>query len=232
MILHMSSIMTAEPKVFSVTDKNGRIITLTLHVGGVANLVLVNGAIPDDEQETLLSHIDAGTWTPETKKRRVQQFGAAFSYKTKRASIPAPPLPHWLDTILVKLEKLKLSPQGGFDQCMINDYPPGAGIAAHCDSIHAFADKIISVSLGCPMWIDFENIKNPILKTRIWLAKGDILYMNNASRYDWKHSIAARKTDECPTNPGRVYKRTRRVSITLRKLLSRPQPQPQPQALP
>ena len=54
-------------------------------------------------------------------------------------------------------------------------------------------------------------------KREIFLEPNSLLIIRDEARYDWKHGIAARKTDKYN---GRTYARNRRISATFRKVIA------------
>ena len=209
---------------YNVIDpSSGTSLTQINHIENIEGLVYVKGAITMADQCNLLQHIETGTWVKETTGRDIQQYGRGFNYRTKLAVDEAPPLPQWLAPVIKKLDALDLTPAGGFDQVIINKYVAGTGIAFHCDSKKAFLDTIVSISLGCPVYMQFQpndpaKRKNNKPKN-VWLEVGSVLCMKGPARNDWQHRINARRTD---VHSGITRTRGTRISITLRKLVSVP----------
>ena len=78
-----------------------------------------------------------------------------------------------------------------------------------------FGDTVLSISLGSACVMTLTELRGraavPLL-----LAPGSLLAMAGAARYDWKHGIAARKSD---TYDGATIARGRRVSLTFRTII-------------
>lgn len=91
------------------------------------------------------------------------------------------------------------------DQVIINEYLPGQGISPHIDCIPCFGEVICSLSLFSSYVMDFIKDK----KISMLLEPKSLLILSGSSRYDWKHGIAARKTD--------IYNNSR-ISITFRTI--------------
>ena len=100
------------------------------------------------------------------------------------------------------------------EQLIINEYEPGQGIAPHTDRVDVFDDQIISVSLGSDIVMDFINSKTLETKS-ILLKRRSLLLMSEDARYEWKHTIPARKSDKI--GPIKVD-RGKRVSLTFRRI--------------
>lgn len=166
------------------------------------------------ECAVLLAAIDGEEWTSPLR-RRVQHYGHRYDYGGRRVAAgggePAPPIPEWLTPHGVRLV------EAGFmerepDQVIVNEYLPGQGISAHVDNVAGFGPVVAAISLhsGCVM--DFTE---PATGTRVpvWLEPGGLCVMTGPARFDWRHAIAARKSD---IGPGGRVARRRRVSVTFR----------------
>lgn len=152
---------------------------------GIEGLVLHENFLTPAEERDLLARIDAQRWNTSLK-RRTQ---------------------HWCDLLVDRLldQGVLVSRP---DQMIINEYQPGQGIAAHIDNTSAFADGIVSVSLGSDVVMDFVNADD---KKELRLPRRSALSLHGPARYEWRHGIAQRKTDH-------GHPRARRVSLTFRKM--------------
>jgi alkylated DNA repair dioxygenase AlkB len=178
----------------------------------IAGLSYKPNFLNETEQADLLNWIDAQPWRTDLK-RRVQHYGYKYDYKARGldAKNYLGPLPQPLQQLAQKLQA-----QGYFanvpDQCIVNEYETGQGIASHVDCVPCFADTIVSVSLqsGCEMV--FGNVTtNQIAK--LYLEPCSLLALTAEARYGWQHGIAARKSDMVD---GVKLPRQRRVSLTFR----------------
>lgn len=127
-------------------------------------------------------------------------------------TIPIPDEFKFLGTRLVEQKLMSRFPE----QLIINEYEPGQGIAAHTDHTKHFDDQIVSISLLSDIAMHFEQISSPRALTEILLKRNSCVVLSGDSRYDWKHSIAKRKTDQFP---GKMIRRGRRISLTFRHML-------------
>jgi alkylated DNA repair dioxygenase AlkB len=197
---------------------------------------------PFDPCSSSTSSSSSSSNSPFSIGRRVQHYGFAFNYKTRIVD-PNQPLgflPSAFDFILNRLPT-PFRP----DQITVNEYLPGQGIASHVDTHSAFEDGITSLSLCSSVVMDFECLlssstsqspstsvssSNYVSGTRVQvepcaaiknqlLPARSLLVMVGESRYAWKHGIAYRRTDNIA---GRIVPRTRRVSLTLRKIRTPP----------
>ena len=97
----------------------------------------------------------------------------------------------------------------------MNEYVPGQGIAPHVDCEPCFEDTVLSLSLGSDCVMDFSRVRDNETKSLL-LERCSLLVMTGESRYDWRHGIAARKTDVWKKQ---MIERGRRVSLTFRKVI-------------
>lgn len=184
----------------------------------ITGLELYFNFINQDYENELLCFIDNNNWLIDLS-RRVQHYGYKYNYKTKRidSSLYLGGLPTWLMDLakeLLNKQIIDFIP----DQVIINEYTGNQGIAHHIDCAPCFEDCIVSLSLGGSCIIDFIKNKNSDYPTKIslLLPPRTLLIMKGESRYNWYHGIAHRKND---IFNGTSYPRTRRVSITFRKVI-------------
>jgi len=101
------------------------------------------------------------------------------------------------------------------DQVIVNEYLPGQGISAHVDCVPCFGPDVAAISLGSACTMDFTSLEGGV-KAPVRLEPGSLCVMTGPARYEWRHAIAARKSDL--TDAGRIP-RGRRVSVTFRTVL-------------
>ena len=170
--------------------------------------------VTEAEEVRLLACVDAGVWQTDLK-RRVQHYGFRYDYKAREVTHDAylGPLPDWLMGYAKKLQaEFFFTPP---DQVIINEYFPGQGIAPHIDCVPCFAETIAALSLGSACVMDFVHTGSGEKITR-HLASRSLMVFQDEARYRWTHGIAARKNDRIN---GMTIARTRRVSLTFRKVL-------------
>lgn len=180
------------------------------HFLDVNGLSLTKEFITLEEETSLINALDKETWNTSLS-RRTQHYGYEYDYKNKDAAKPAPPIPEYCTYLVDRLVEqgiLKERP----DQMIVNEYRPGQGIAPHVDHVKAFADGIVSISLGSDVMMDFINCATPSLKKEGILPRRSALAMHGIARYKWRHGIAQRTSDPV------CGKRGRRVSLTFRKI--------------
>jgi alkylated DNA repair dioxygenase AlkB len=187
-------------------------------VPDIEGLVYRPGHIDAAREAQLLALIDANEWSSELK-RRVQHFCYRYDYKARHLGPDAVlgPLPAWLST-----EAERLVAAGFFaappDQVIVNEYQPGQGIAPHIDRPDCFGDTVAGISLGAACLMQFSHPGSG-RRLDLRLAPGSLFVLTGAARYQWRHGIAARKSDLVD---GCRVPRGRRVSITFRAV--RPSP--------
>jgi alkylated DNA repair protein alkB family protein 8 len=104
------------------------------------------------------------------------------------------------------------------NQVTVNEYKRGQGIGSHVDTLSAFDDGILSLSLGSGCVMEFHE---PVKKCKklVYLPQRSLLLMSGPARYAWEHMIVTRGTD-CVD--GNVLQRKTRISLTLRTAISLP----------
>lgn len=165
-------------------------------------------------EKTLLEEIDQQPWITDLK-RRVQHYGYRYDYKARAISPEAylGTLPEWLKPLTNRLWQEGYIPDLP-DQVIVNEYIPGQGITAHIDCIDCFSDTILSLSLGSDCIMRFTA---PSHTTEdLVLERRSLVVLQRDARYQWQHSIPARKSDLIK---GQKQARSRRISLTFRKVM-------------
>ncbi|MGW2780020.1 alpha-ketoglutarate-dependent dioxygenase AlkB [Streptomyces populi] len=185
----------------------------------VPGLRYIDGWLGPDACREMLARIESEAWSTELR-RRVQHYGHRYDYGRRsvaaapRTAAAAPPLPSWALQQAVRLAREGIMDQRA-DQVIVNEYQPGQGISAHVDCVPCFGPVVVAISLGSGCVMDFTHPEEG-RKVSVRLAPGSLCVMTGPARYDWRHGIAARKSD--PEGGGRVP-RGRRVSVTFRTVL-------------
>jgi alkylated DNA repair dioxygenase AlkB len=171
--------------------------------------------LSNDEHSKLWNIIRQQSWLGDIK-RRVQHYGWKYDYKARSIdySMYLGELPYWAKEIALRLKSEGYMPEVP-DQLIVNEYQPGQGIANHIDCEPCFGNTIISISLGAPIVMDFIQ-KRSREKIDVLLEPRSLTVVQDESRYQWTHGIAARKTDQFH---GRKFERQLRISLTFRKVI-------------
>lgn len=159
--------------------------------------------ITEAAEKDLLEEIDKQPWLNDLS-RRTQHYGFKYDYRNKSLT-PISGMTTKL-RMLADISQARISdsivelPKGYFNQCIINEYKPGQGIAAHTDA-KIFGDIIVSYSLLESVPMTFRSSDNKLI---LELARGSILILKDQFRSEWTHELGKNDVKE------------RRVSITYR----------------
>ncbi|XP_053679008.1 alkylated DNA repair protein alkB homolog 8 [Anopheles nili] len=158
------------------------------------------------------------------KHRKVHHYGYEFIYGTNNVDKKKPlerKIPSICNELWERLRDLHPHLKGYLpDQLTVNQYEPGQGIPPHVDTHSAFADPILSLSLGSDVVMEFKHPSSG-KQVCVDLPARSLLIMSGESRYDWMHGITPRKMDTIPAElQGGLTTRKRefRVSMTFRKI--------------
>jgi alkylated DNA repair dioxygenase AlkB len=181
----------------------------------IPGLKYVPEFVAEPDETILLAAIDAAPWLVDLK-RRVQHYGYRYDYKSRSVnpSMYLGPLPAWAQPLAARLAAdghMAMTP----DQLIVNEYEPGQGITAHVDCVPCFGPVVCSLTLGsqCVMKltpVDGEGGEAILLQRR------SLIVLANQVRYNWRHAIPGRKSDNVG---GQIMPRQRRVSLTFRTVI-------------
>jgi alkylated DNA repair dioxygenase AlkB len=179
-----------------------------------SGLTYIAEYITRSQHDELLAAIDLAAWQTNLK-RRVQHYGYRYDYKARSVdrSLYLGKLPYWAIGLAQRLLDERLVKEIP-DQLIVNEYQPGQGISPHIDCISCFREAIASLSLGSSCMMDFACPSSG--SYALFLEARSIIVMTGESRYRWRHSIKARRSD---IDKGIKKLRDRRISLTFRKVL-------------
>ncbi|XP_014848476.1 alkylated DNA repair protein alkB homolog 8 [Poecilia latipinna] len=204
-------------------------------------LALVEDFVSPEEEALLLAAVDWSTSDQAQKAlkhRRVKHYGFEFCYDNNNVDKDKP-LPAGLPEECLPV--LHRCLQDGHinvlpDQLTVNQYESGQGIPPHVDTHSAFADTILSLSLGAKTVMEFRHPDGRVVP--VVLPERSLLVMKGESRYLWTHGITPRKFDLVPACETRsadhsepdldshgdltLSKRGTRTSFTFRKIRHEP----------
>lgn len=185
-------------------------------IDGIPGLSYVADYITEEAETWLLEKVDDGLWLDDLK-RRVQHYGFKYDYRKRKVdmSMHVGQLPYWLERLSQKLHRDGYMPEIA-DQVIVNEYLSGQGISAHIDCEPCFKDTIVSMSLASSCVMYFTKKLDHTLKIPVLLEPRSIVVLTGQARYEWMHSITARRYDEWE---GIRLERGRRVSLTFRKVI-------------
>lgn len=167
--------------------------------------------ITAEEETTLVRQLGALPFQPfdfhgHLANRQVVGFGWRYDYSHRQVRA-APPIPDFLLPLRAKAAAFAGHQPEDFEQVLINEYRPGAGIGWHRDKPH-FED-VVGVSLLAPCTFRFRRAEGAGWSRRSLEVQPRSAYlMSGPSRHVWEHSIP-------PVG-------AHRYSITLRTLAARP----------
>jgi len=144
-----------------------------------------------NEQATLLDELRSLTYQHDvfrgqTMKRGWVQFGYNYVSIGRRLEA-APPIPPFLQTIIQKA--LPYCPNNTeFTQCIVTNYPVGAGIGWHTDA-SCFDDCILGISLASEARLQFKANGSKQVSFEVKAAPGSLYIMQGAARWNYEHQI-------------------------------------------
>jgi alkylated DNA repair dioxygenase AlkB len=203
-------------EMFEGTDEAGP-CTNAAALARIEGLAYVPDFLSPEAQARLLRAIDSMPWWTELR-RRVQHYGYRYDYRSRSVdpSLRLGELPAWAVAVADVLRERELVPRPP-DQVIVNEYEPGQGISNHIDCEPCFDGHVASVSLGSACVMNFTRCA-PGEVVPVLLQPGSVVVLAGEARYAWMHGIPARKSD---TFGGRTLARSRRVSLTFRKVILR-----------
>lgn len=195
----------------------------------VPGLFYIENIFSEEEEEEIIKCLDRQQWIPITKSensRLVQHYGFKYNYTTGEPGEKTEPLPKFLKKLRKRLKKLCLEEEiidedYCFNQCIVNNYYSGQGIANHCDH-QKYGHTIGCFTLGSSAEMTFckkTNHGGPkprIVKVNLQPKPRSLYIMSGECRKKWSHCMVARKTD--PSPGGKRSVRGRRISVTFRQV--------------
>jgi alkylated DNA repair dioxygenase AlkB len=176
----------------------------------IAGLQYVSGYLDGAEQDALLDTVSLLDWQ-DAGGRRIQYYGHWYHH-AKGGVYRIGLLPAWAASLAERLTHDRLMPYVA-DQLIVTEYEPGEGIRPHIDA-PVFADVIVGVALGSTCVMEF--LRQGHATEEVLLEPGSAVVFSGDARQEWQHAIPARTADDWR---GRRLRRSRRVSLTFRKML-------------
>ncbi|KAG2392558.1 hypothetical protein C9374_011283 [Naegleria lovaniensis] len=204
----------------------------------IPGLLVIENFITEEEEEKIIKQVDQHEWVHELQ-RRVQHYGFKFDYDIRSIDFNAnvDPIPEYVQNIIPRMKDLLNTKQqekdpsfendeylSSFDfasyqadQLTINEYQPGQGIRPHIDVHGPFNDGLFLISLLSSTVMYFSKCVNDevIEKKYVDLPRRSLAVIVGEARYLWRHAIMCRELDRVN---GKIRKRQRRVSLTIRSV--------------
>jgi alkylated DNA repair dioxygenase AlkB len=179
----------------------------------IAGLDYVPDYLDAAQHDALLSTVSALDWR-DAGGRRIQFYGHWYEH-SRGGVYRVGDLPPWADALAARLRDDGLMPYVA-DQLIVTEYQPGDGIRPHIDA-PIFADVIVGVALGSTCVMEF--LRQGHATQFVLVEPRSALVLSGDARFEWQHGIAARMADDWQ---GQRLRRSRRVSLTFRKMLQQP----------
>uniref|UniRef100_A0A7S1IZX1 Fe2OG dioxygenase domain-containing protein n=1 Tax=Eutreptiella gymnastica TaxID=73025 RepID=A0A7S1IZX1_9EUGL len=186
-----------------------------------SGLTYIPEFIKMDDERRLLDWLNDRNWAGDLE-RRTQQFGYKFEYHHGQALTRIRPpdpdcrLPAIFDCFIPNLLDAGYPHQP--DQVIVNEYVMNQGIQPHIDRKDHFDHGVASLSMGGYATMVFHPPKHlsHLMPMGLLLEPRSLLILTGDARLDWYHSIPKVKVEV--TANGKRFPRTKRVSITLRRV--------------
>jgi alkylated DNA repair dioxygenase AlkB len=156
------------------------------------------------EEESLASELSVLPFKPfdfqgYQANRQVVGFGFRYDYGSRKV-VEAPPLPAFLEPLRRKIAEVFDRPAEAFQQALVNEYRPGAGIGWHRDN--AEFDEVVGVSLLAPCNFRFRR-KNGDGWDRVSLTvePRSAYLLSGPSRTVWGSTASRRSTATAIPSP-------------------------------
>ncbi|PNS16547.1 hypothetical protein CAC42_281 [Sphaceloma murrayae] len=199
-------------------------------------LSIIMDFVSHDEEQTILSFLEAQTWRTDLS-RRTMHFGGEYCLMPPRNATPelkkiierdiitAPPMPQELDFLVDKMVRAGLYRQEKRPAyCIVNEYLPGQGISAHVENFR-FGEPVVSLTLAGSDSMRFHHLAsahagsvrsgNSSLAPRtgrqedVVMQRRSLLILREDARSTWQHEIRRTAASSKPLG-------WRRVSLTFR----------------
>ena len=147
-----------------------------------------------EEEEALAREVAALPFKPfdfhgYLANRQVVSFGYRYDYD-RRAVVEAAPLPSFLVSLRRKVAAIFDRPEDAFQQVLINEYRPGAGIGWHRDK--AQFDEVVGVSLLAHCVLRFRRKAGETWdRASLSVEPRSAYLLSGPARREWEHSIPA-----------------------------------------
>jgi len=152
-----------------------------------------------DELTSHISQLEFSTFQMHgaVARRRTAHFGWSYGYES-RTGAPGRPIPAFLLELRTRLAEWAALRPGDFEEALLTEYAPGAGIGWHRDA-PMFGDVIAGVSLGAAARMRFRPYVRPSARSadsaprrmshELTLDSGSAYLITGTARRGYEHSI-------------------------------------------
>lgn len=150
--------------------------------------------VTPDEEQAILAAIEARSFGDVVMhgvvaRRRVLHFGWTYGYESWRRLTPGEPIPAWLVPLRDRAAALGGVDAAALTQCLVSQYPPGAGIGWHRDA-PMFGPVVIGVSLGGTCRFKLRRTIEGVPRVYEALLDPRSAYvLAGEARQSWQHTI-------------------------------------------
>ena len=144
------------------------------------------------EEADLVGHLERLPFEPfnfhgRLANREVVGFGYRYDYASRTVRA-APAIPDFLQSLRQKIADFTGLDAEAFQQVLINEYNPGAGIGWHRDKPHF--EHVVGVSLEAPCLFRFrKKLGDSWERMSLPVEPRSAYLMTGPSRHVWEHSI-------------------------------------------
>jgi DNA oxidative demethylase len=184
-------------------------------------LAYVAGAVPESVAAAVEARLDSLPWEQVlirggVAKRVVVHYGRSYSYDAREVGADAPPLPSFLEPLLLVAAELAHVTPADLPEALVSRYPVGAAIGWHRDA-PAF-ERVVGFSFGNPATLKLRrtykthrDLYETVLEPR------SAYVLTGQARWTWQHSIPPAKAPRHSVTFRTLYRpgRTRAAAAQL-----------------
>jgi alkylated DNA repair dioxygenase AlkB len=162
------------------------------HTNFPAGFAYLPDAITADLEQELIASFERLPFTPfqfhsHLAKRRIYTFGHRYVFAGQKPRQDAS-IPDYLVPLINVASRISGQPAKAFEQAMITEYPPGAGIGWHRDR-PTFGD-IVAISFGAPCVLRLRRRDGDRWERRsVTIDPRSAYLLHGTARNVWQHSV-------------------------------------------
>lgn len=180
----------------------------------IPGLYYYNNCLSEAEEKQLIESLEKDpNWFSvgnSDNSRKVLHYGFTYNYSSAGKLEEAPAFSETIQWLRSKIREIHPVPaELELNQCIVNKYLPGQGIASHIDKT-TFKNYICCVTIGSGATMEFTKGDETVT---LFTEPRSLYIMSGEARYDWKHGMRSRKSDVVD---GKKKIRETRYSLTFR----------------